>query len=305
MVAAGVSREGFVYVQGYRVWYRVVGEREEPGRWPLLVLHGGPGGAHDSVENLDALATGRRVVFYDQLGGGRSDHPDDPLLWTLDLFVAEVAAVRRALGLDRVHLWGLCWGGIVALSYALTQPAGLESLTLAGTYASTHQWTAGRERLCLGLPPETRDAIVRLIHADSADGAAATQEEFVRTLLHRLTFQRRHFCRLRVWPDCLSRAQVRRAVFEVMSGPNEFCVSGRLRDWDVADRLGEIAAPTLLTSGRYDHAVPDVVETLRRGIPGAEWVIFEQSAHVAHLEEPALYLHTLDAFLRRVETRVR
>lgn len=301
MVAATVSREGFVPFHGYKVWYRVVGERDEPGRWPLLVLHGGPGGSHDSVENLSALATGRRVVFYDQLGGGRSDQPDDPALWTLDLFVQEVGVIREALGLDHVHLWGLCWGGIVALSYALRQPAGLHSLTLAGTYASTRQWVAGLERLCLALPPETREAMLGLIHADAAAPALPTGDELVRTMLHRLIFQRRHFCRLRVWPECLSRAQVRRAVFEVMSGPNDFCVSGRLRDWDVVDRLGEITVPTLLTSGRYDHVVPDVVATIQRGVPKAAWAIFEQSAHVAHLEEPALYLRTLEAFLRRVE----
>ena len=63
------TNEGFVSFRGYNVWYRVVGDRETPGKLPLLCLHGGPGGTHDYLEPLEAMvATGRRVIFYDQLG---------------------------------------------------------------------------------------------------------------------------------------------------------------------------------------------------------------------------------------------
>ena len=78
------TKEGFISVRGYNVWYCIVGDREEPGKLPLLCLHGGPGASHDYLEPLGAVvATGRRVVFYDQLGGGNSDHPHDPELWNL------------------------------------------------------------------------------------------------------------------------------------------------------------------------------------------------------------------------------
>jgi len=105
--------EGRLSFQGYNVWYRMVGGREEPGKWPLLCLHGGPGAPHDSLEPLEAMgATGRRVIFYDQLGCGNSDHPHNPSLWTVDLFVDEVGVVRRALGLDQLHVLGQSWGGM-------------------------------------------------------------------------------------------------------------------------------------------------------------------------------------------------
>jgi proline-specific peptidase len=94
------SKEGHVPFHGYRTWYRIVGEREEPGKFPVLLLHGGPGATHDYLEPLEALAaTGRRVIFYDQLGCGKSATPSNPSLWTVDLYVAEVNAVRQALGL--------------------------------------------------------------------------------------------------------------------------------------------------------------------------------------------------------------
>jgi proline-specific peptidase len=100
--------EGTVPFRGYSTWYQVVGELPATrGKLPLLVLHGGPGVPHDYLQDLSGLANeGRAVVFYDQIGCGKSDHPDDPALWFIDTFVDEVAAVRDALDLDQVHLFG-------------------------------------------------------------------------------------------------------------------------------------------------------------------------------------------------------
>ena len=64
----------------------------------MLCLHGGPGASHDYLESLGAMAKrGRRVIFYDQLGCGNSDQPDDPSLWKVPLFVEEVGVVRLPL----------------------------------------------------------------------------------------------------------------------------------------------------------------------------------------------------------------
>ena len=107
MAGNAVVTEGFVPFRGHRTWYRVVGDLSTPTRVPLLALHGGPGLPSDSLEPLAALAgTGRPVVFYDQLGCGNSDRPDDPALWCIGQFQDELAAVRDALGLERVHLLG-------------------------------------------------------------------------------------------------------------------------------------------------------------------------------------------------------
>lgn len=60
------ATEGFVSERDYKVWYRIVGDRETAGKLPLLCLHGGPGGTHDYLEPLEAVAAGgRRVIFYD------------------------------------------------------------------------------------------------------------------------------------------------------------------------------------------------------------------------------------------------
>src|SRR6478672_12624057 len=130
--ATPASVEGFVPFRGFKTWYQIVGESEAPGKLPLLCLHGGPGVPHDYLESLEAMAaTGRRVIFYDQLGCGNSTHVDDPALWTIELFVEEEDVVRRALGLERLHILGQSWGGMLTMQYMLTQPRGVASIIIA------------------------------------------------------------------------------------------------------------------------------------------------------------------------------
>ena len=87
----------------YELWYRRIGEGPRP---PLLLLHGGPGAGSDYLESFEDLAADREVIFYDQLGCGRSDKPDDDELWRIERFADEIATVRKHLGLGEIHLLG-------------------------------------------------------------------------------------------------------------------------------------------------------------------------------------------------------
>jgi proline-specific peptidase len=292
------NREGFVSFRGYKVWYRVVGDREAAGRLPLLCLHGGPGATHDYLEPLEAMAgSGRRVIFYDQLGAGNSDHPHNPAMWTVDLFVEEIGVIRRALGLERLHILGQSWGGMLAMEYALTRPSGLASITLADSPASMTQWVSEANRLRAELPAKVQATLLRHEAAGSTD--SDEYQEAVQV------FYRRHLCRLDPWPECVVRSFDKLAqspeVYQTMNGPSEFHVIGTLKDWDIVSRLGEIRVPALVVGGRYDEATPAITETVHRGIPGSEWVIFENSAHMPHVEETERFLQVLDRFLSRVE----
>jgi proline-specific peptidase len=115
------TKEGYLPSHGFKVWYRIVGDREAPGKLPLLFLHGGPGCPSDYLDTLEPLTeSGRRIIRYDQLGCGFSDQPHDPSLWTVPRFVEEVDAVRDAMGLDRLHLLGQSWGRMLAMDKAST-----------------------------------------------------------------------------------------------------------------------------------------------------------------------------------------
>jgi L-proline amide hydrolase len=294
------TTEGTIPFRGYNTWYQIVGDGEEPGNLPLLALHGGPGVPHDYLESMAALAdTGRRVIFYDQLGCGNSDHPHNPSLWTVDLFVAEVAAVRAALGLERVHLLGQSWGGMLAMEYALTQPAGLASLLIESSPASMRQWVAEANKLREALPAEIQVTLLR--HEEAGTTADPAYEEAMGV------FYARHVCRLDPMPDYVARSFAKLVadpeVYHTMNGPSEFHVVGTLRDWDITARLGEIRVPTLVLSGRHDEATPAIAATVREGIPGAEGVIFEESSHMCHAEEPERFREVVTAFLERIEGR--
>jgi pimeloyl-ACP methyl ester carboxylesterase len=270
------AREGYIPFRGYRTWYRVVGE-PAPGTLPLLCLHGGPGSSHYYFTRLEALAdAGRQIVLYDQLGCGESDRPDDDSLWTVELFVSEVQAVRDALGLDRVHLLGTSWGGMLAQEYALTRPAGLASLVLSSTLASSDEWVSEARRLLAELGPD------------------AGEEEFMAA----------HFMRLDPPPPELELWQTKRnaQVYEAMWGPNEWTCTGRLAGWDVRGRLGEIRVPTLVIRGHYDMCTLAVAQTLVDGIAGAEYAVMESSAHVPVVEEPERYRAVVGDFVARVES---
>lgn len=291
------AREGRLTFRGYQVWYAVIGEETaRPGKLPLLCLHGGPGACHDYLESLAAMADdGRVVIFYDQLGCGNSDHPDDPSMCTVPLFVEEVDVVRRALGLDRIHLLGQSWGGMLAMEYALTQPKGVASLTVASSPASMVQWVAEANRLRADLPPDVQATLIR----HEADGTTQAPEY----LAAMMVFYTRHVIRTQPMPDSVARSFAKLEawpqVYHTMNGPSEFHVVGNLKTWDIISRLPEIRLPTLVTSGRYDEATPLIAETIQRGIKGAEWVLFEHSSHMAHVEEADRYRAVLGGFLAK------
>jgi len=292
--------EGFVSFRGYRSWYCVVGDLAQsgPAKFPLLVLHGGPGGPSDDLEPLEELAdSGRPIIFYDQLGCGNSDQPNDPALWRVELFLEELATVRQELGLDHIHLLGHSWGGMLAMEYALTKPEGLASLILASSPASIPQWIAEANRLRKDLPQDVEETLRH--HEEAATTTDPAYEEAMQV------FYQRHVCRLVPWPEpwkrALDKLMANPEVYNTMFGPSEFHATGTLKDWDIRDCLGEIELPTLVTSGRYDEATPVIAETVHRGIAGSEWVIFEQSSHMAHLEEEEEYRQVVDDFMRRVE----
>jgi proline-specific peptidase len=285
--------EGRIPFRGYETWYRDVGP---VGGVPLVCLHGGPGSSHHYFEPLEELAAdGRRVVLYDQLGCGASDRPDDPDLWTVELFVAEVDAVRGALGLERIHLLGSSWGSMLGIEYTLTRPSGLVSLTLNSPPTAAETWKEEATRLRDELPEHVKRVLAEHEEAGTTDDPEYEAAE--------AEFWRRHICRIDPQPACVARGRAakNRAVYESLWGVSEWNPDGKLRDWDVRPRLGEIDVPTLVTSGRYDECTPKLAEEAHRGIRGAERVLFEESSHMAFVEEPERFRAVLSDFLARAE----
>ena len=283
------SEEGYIDVPGGKVWYRAVGDNADTT--PLLCLHGGPGFTHYYLEALEALADRRRVIFYDQLGCGRSDRPGDLTLWNVDRFVEELAQVRSALKLDRLHLFGSSWGGMLAMQYVLDRRPDLERLILCGSPASMIRWVSD----CAALLAEETEETRRVIREHEAAGFTGCPEYQAAIL----GFYRRHVCRLDPWPAGLERsfAEAGYDVYNTMNGPSEFTVTGTLKTWDIMDRLPEIGVRTLLVGGRYDECTPGHLEEMHRRIAGSRLAIIEDASHLCFAEQPEAFNKVINSFM--------
>ena len=253
--------------------------------------------AHDYIATLADLANRRMVVFYDQLGCGRSDRPDDPSLWTLDRSVAEVEAVRKGLGLQRLHLFGNSWGGWLAAQYVLDQQPDIMSLTISSSPPSVERAVDYMNDLRRQLPTD-----VQLVLDDHEARGVFNCPEYTAAVM---VFYKRHLCRLERWPEGVEYALGEgfgAGPYLTMWGPSEFGpVTGNLAGWDITDRLGEIRRATLLTVGRHDEMAPAQMEEMRSRMPNAELVVFEESSHMAFVEERGAYMATMNRFLDGVE----
>ncbi|MDA8197373.1 MAG: proline iminopeptidase-family hydrolase [Actinomycetota bacterium] len=281
-----------------KTWCKIFGsEFLGSTKTPLVVLHGGPGATHSYCLPIADLAQDERsVIFYDQIGNGKSSHyPDAPTkFWEPTIFVEELQNLVTSLGIANNHsILGQSWGGFLAQEYALTQPQGLNSLVLSNTAASFPNFLKAANEWRAQLPEEVEATLRRC----EADGTTDSKEYLDACDV----FYKRHVCRLEEWPEEItsSFAEIEKdpTVYHTMNGPSEFHVIGTLKDWTSLDRLHEIESPTLIVCGRHDEAAPWLSDEIASGIINAAVRIFENSSHMPFHEERERYMEIVGAFL--------
>lgn len=285
MIVEEYNQEGFISFRGYKTWYGIVGDPAlpDPGKFPVLTLHGLPV-SHESLEPLGKLIeTGRPVIFYDQLGCGKSDQPEDESIWSMALFAEQLATVRQQLDLDHVHLFGHSFGGMIMMEYLNASPKGLISLTFHSTPVNLPLYSREWDRLIGELPSEVQETMAKHEAEGTLDDPAY--------LKARNTFDTKHIWRLDPLPDYLQRSLENMSIADI-----------DIEQVDYLEQLDKIDLPTLITSGEYDTVTPMMAEMQHNGIKGSQWELFDDCSHYAHAEQPELYLSVLDAFLSQVET---
>lgn len=289
--------EGFMPFKGFRTYYRVVGE-PTPGKAPLLLLHGGPGSSHNYFEVLDRLAaTGRQIVSYDQLGCGQSYVADRPDLWNQQVWTEELVALRAHLGLDRVHILGQSWGGMLLIGYLIDhKPAGIVSAILSSTLSNSQLWGHEQHRLIRFMSEEDQQAIAQAEqtgHYDTPEYARANDHFMELHCAGAVTADS---------PECLRRKKQSGAEsYLVAWGPNEYTPMGNLRDFDYTSRLKEIGCPCLITSGTNDLCTPLVAKTMYDNLPNARWELFDGTRHMSFVEQNDKYVALLTEWMESVE----
>ncbi len=285
--------ESFLNISGFQIYYESYGETRSER--VILMLHGGPGATHNYLLSLtDLTRFGFRLVFYDQLGCGKSDVPPNDSYYTVEYYVEEAEKIRQTLNLGSIHLLGQSWGGMLALAYALKYQHNLKSLIIASGLASVPLTVSEMERLRSELPKDVQDVLKQ--YETSGDLKNSKYLEALQVVY------KKHLNRLREWPEesVYSMKHTGRPYY-VMWGPDEFTCTGNLRNWDITGELHKLNVPCLITVGRFDEVTPRVAESMHAEIKGSKLVIFENSSHQAMWEERAKYMEVVGGFLNQIE----
>jgi proline iminopeptidase len=282
----------------YRVWVKRVGNNPS---LRVLLLHGGPGATHEYLEACDSFlpAAGIEYYYYDQLGSGRSDQPDEPSLWETGRFVDEVEQVRVALGLDASNfvLYGHSWGGILATEYALAHGEHLRGLVISNMMASVSDYNAYAEQV---LMPEMDQTALAEIKALEASGDIENPR--YTELLNEQHYVH-HVLRMPVedWPDPAVRAfaHINPAIYVSMQGPSELGISAdaKLVNWDRVADLASITVPTLVIGARYDTMDPAHMEMMAGRLPKGRYLYCPEGSHMAMYDDQQAYFAGLTGFL--------
>jgi proline iminopeptidase len=285
----------------YQVWVKRTGNNP---RLRVLLLHGGPGSTHEYLEACDSFlpAAGVEYYYYDQLGSGFSDQPEEPSLWELDRFVDEVEQVRQALGLDRDSfvLYGQSWGGILGMEYALAHQEHLRALVISNMMASVPAYNAYAEQV---LMPEMDQAALAEIKA--LEAAGKIEDPRYMQLLGEQHYIH-HVLRIPEadWPDPVRRgfAHINPAIYVSMQGPSELGISAdaKLAHWDRFADLPSIEVPTLVIGARHDTMDPAHMKAMAGALPQGRYLHCPDGSHLAMYDDQEVYFAGLVEFLHDV-----
>jgi proline iminopeptidase len=282
--------KGYTRVLGFRLFYRIFAPQRSRGT--VVCLHGGPGAPHNYLLPLADLAQfGYKVVFYDQLGVGKSEVPRNYALFSVERGVEELEAFRKKMRLGKIHLMGSSYGGMLALAYALKYQRNLKNLITTGGLASVPLCVEEMNKLKRRLPKQVQRTLEKFEERGEYENPSYEKAVMV--------FYKKHLLRLNKWPkeQEYTMSHISKPVYLTMNGPNEFTIIGSTKYYDISDQLHTIHVRTLVTGGRYDEVTPKIARNIHENIKGSKLVIFEKSSHLPMWEERERYIETLRKFL--------
>ncbi len=273
--------EEHVRVNGVELFTRTVSDGPD-----VIVMHGGPGAQHDYLlPQFDALAQGRRLRYYDQRGGGRSQvSRDTEVGWREQ--TADLDALIALWSTGPATLLGYSWGGLLALLFATQHPERVGRLALVSP-APVHA--------------EARHEFQqRLSERMAAPDIVRAREELRRSGLRESdpeAYRKRAF-ELSVAGYFAHPAKARGLTPFRVTGRTQQAVWNSVGDYDLRDKLASLSVPALVLHGQHD-AIPITSAEETASLLDAELVVFEHSGHVPYVEESQKFVATLDAFLPR------
>ena len=294
--------DGYVNVEGGKVWYGIMGEGD---RTPYLSLHGGPGGTSLSGLPLQAITDDRPVILMDQLGGGLSTYHEDTTLLTVEHFVQQVKAVKEALNLREFYLTGASWGTALALEYYLAYPEGVKGIVFNSPYFSTSTWIADTDTLILTLPESVQHAIAvaESTHAFEAPSYKAAMDVFFQHFIIRTPKERWNVPSYKIFDAAYDTFNINgnQFIYNYMWGPSEFSPTGTLLGYERIEALSQISVPVLFTTGEFDEARPSTVQKYVSLVEDADYIEIPDAGHGTIADNTEMVQEAHRAFANRVD----
>jgi 3-oxoadipate enol-lactonase len=258
---------------GIRLHYEVFGR---PGATPVLMIQGLGADKHGWDMQRIPLAMHYRVIALDNRGAGRSDKPFGH--YSLEQMADDAIAVLDAAGAQKAHVVGASMGGAISQLIGLKYPERVLSLTLACTACRNHPWR--------------RELLAGWATAATERGVGAMTREAARWVIGPRSFRR--LLPAFGWLGPLAMGRTSHAFVSQVKAILDV-------DDSVADRLGEVTAPTLVLVGNQDILTPrGDSEELAERLPNAELVVISGAAHGFMVEHASTFNKVLLEFLGRV-----
>ena len=291
-----MARNGYVETSAGEVFFEWHGA--ESGA-PLVCVHGGPGFTSHYLEPLTELSLIAPVILYDQAGCGRSRRGGARKVFSIDGFVSELEDIRRELKIERMHLLGHSFGGLVIGEYALRYPDRVASLIFACASIDIPRWIADGDRLVGQL-----SLMQKMVLREGARTGATSSPPYLAALA---AYYKRHIYGCDEIPECIRRAEAEAdsQTYHTVWGSNELVVNGLARGYNLSPRLGELRAPTMFMCGRFDEATPEAHTYFASLVPGSALRILERSAHHPFATERQESLRMVRDFLRAIPAEAR
>lgn len=284
----------------FNVWTKRFGNNPQI---KLLLLNGGPGLTHEYFECFENFLPQERIefIYYDQLGCGNSDNPNDTSMWDLARFVEEVEQVRTTLGLNKenFYLLGHSWGGILAMQYALKYQEHLKGLIISNMMASCPDYGKyAKDVLSKTIPPAVLDSI-RMIEAKGD----FQNPKYMELLMPH--FYAHHICRLPLdqWPEPMTRSlgKMNQSLYVTMQGPSEFGLAGKLILWDIKADLPKLTVPTLSIGSKHDTMDPEHMKWISTQVQNGSYLFCPEGSHMSMYDDQQIYMTGLIKFIKEVD----
>jgi proline iminopeptidase len=282
----------------FKVWTKRIGNNP---KIKLLLLNGGPGATHEYFECFENFlpAEGIEIIYYDQLGCGNSDNPNDVALWDLARYVEEVEQVRKALDLDATNFYmlGHSWGGILAMEYALKYQKNMKGLIISNMMSSCPEYGKyAEEVLAKQMDPKVLTEINQIEAAKDF-----TNPRYMELLIP--NFYEKHILRFpaKDWPEPVNRSmgKLNQSLYVTMQGPSEFGISGKLEKWDRKSDLKNITIPTLVIGAKYDTMNPKHMEEMSKLVQNGTYLFCPKGSHMDFYDDQKVYFEGLIPFLKK------